>query len=121
MPFDDDTDFLRGIHPDWFNFQTQQIESWAFDNHPQTPNRMSVNWAEISSVEETIKYNPSCGVASITAKVCYQENQEIEHTPQDDNPAHCDVIGRKTLAIKRRLRNAAILLLAPTESTPPER
>ena len=78
---------------------------------------MSVNRAELSSVKETIKPNPCWGVASIDAKSCYQANQDIEYTPQDDNHAHCDVVGHKTLSIKRKLREAAKLLLPPTKSS----
>ena len=112
MAFQDTEQFLRKILPDWFDFELQEIQSWAFDNHPLTPDRMSVNWAKLSSVEHTA-VDPECGVASITAKVCYQENQVIERSPKEDNHSHCDVVGRKTKSIMRRLRNAAVLLLAP--------
>ena len=112
MTFNDNEHFLRRILPQWFNFDTQEIQSWAFANHPLTPDRMSINWEKLSSVKQTA-VDPGSGVASITAKVCYQENQDIEHTPQEDNPSHCDVVGLKNKTIQRRLRNAAVLRLAP--------
>ena len=119
MAFDDNEQFLRKILPVWFDFEKQEIQSWAFDNHPRTPDRMSVNWANLSSVEHTANADSGCGVASITAKVCYQEKQDIEYTPQEDNPAHCDVVGRKNKTTMRRLRNSAVLLLAPKYPTNP--
>ncbi|MCX6659166.1 MAG: hypothetical protein NTX81_02115 [Candidatus Bathyarchaeota archaeon] len=80
---------------------------------------MSVNWAILSSAEETAKAVPGAGVASITAGLCYRENQDIEYTPTNNNSAHCDVVGQKTKAVKRHLRDAAILLLPPGQPTSP--
>jgi len=114
LPFHDDEQFLRRIPHYQFNFEKQEIRSWAFANHPETPDRLSVNWKRLSSVEQTSKVEPGFGVASITAKVCYREDQVIEHRPEKDNHAHCDVIGEKNKARRRRLRNAARLLLPPT-------
>ncbi len=115
MRFDDDEQFLRGIHPDWFDFDKQKILSWAFDNHPLTPERMSVNWAKLSSIDDTVKANPVWGVASITAATFYKENQDVDYTPIETNIAHCDVIGHKSLSVRRRLRNAAKLLRSPSQ------
>ena len=120
MPFDDDEQFLRRIPHYQFNSEEQKIDSWAFANDPDTPDRLSVNWRQLSSVQQTARILPGSGVASITAEVCYREDQAIEHTPEEDNDAHCDVIGnKKSKARQRRLRDSAKLLLAPIQPDPP--
>ncbi len=115
MPFDDGEQFLRRIPYFHYDFKKQKIDSCAFANDPDTPDRFSVNWRRHSLVEETARVMPHSGVASMTAVVCYQEEQDIKHTPEAANYAHCDVIGdKKSKSRRRRLRNAANLLLAPT-------
>jgi hypothetical protein len=39
--------------------------------------------------------------------------QQIEHTPTKENPAHCDVVGRKTPRIRREFKNGAKWLRRP--------
>jgi hypothetical protein len=114
LVFDKREDFLRRVPWYQFNFEKQEIFVLAFRNHHSTPDRLSVNWAIHSSVKQTAEVLPGSGVASITAEVCYREKQEIEHTPEEENYAHCDVIGDKPSSVQRRLRNAARLLLPPT-------
>ena len=123
-PFSGDEEFLRRISPSHFNFSTQEIQSWAFDNLDDTPGRMSVNWSGLATVQETVQDHPGFGVASITARSCYDEKQGIEYTPVKDhpslrdNPAHCDVVGDKPKGVQRRLRNSVKALLLRPEAPP---
>lgn len=53
------------------------------------------------------------GVASFTAELCYSLNQEPKYTPKEDNPAHCDIIGRKTQSVTKKFRDCVKYLLYP--------
>ena len=98
--FADDDEFLRRI-PAWlFDFEKQEIQSWAFGND-EGSDRFSVNWAELSSIEHTVQGHPGFGVASLTASDFRIEEQDILHTPSPDNVAHCDVVGEKSSARTR--------------------
>ena len=74
LVFSDDDEFYRRI-PSWhFDFPNSRIFSQAFRKQ-----RLSVNWAARSSADETLKDHEEFGVASITAGVCYREEQTIEY------------------------------------------
>ena len=109
-------EFLRRIPPWLYDFDKQEVQSWAFANDDEYPDRFSVNWEKHSSVEHTLEGHSGFGVVSLTAGLLYSEKQEILHTPQTDSFAHCDVIGEKKKARQRRLRNSAKLLQQPTSS-----
>ena len=112
--FADDDEFLRRIPPWLFDFEKQEIQSWAFSNDKDRDS-FSVNWAELSSVEHTTQGHQGFGVASLTAHDFRIEEQVILHTRKPDNVAHCDVVGEKPKARQRKLRNMAMdkLLLQP--------
>ena len=74
---------------------------------------MSVNRMCLSSAEQTLCGHTGYGVVSLRADVMYNENQQILHTPTEDNVAHCDVVGAKPKSVRRRLRNSARLMVAP--------
>ena len=95
-------EFFRRIRPGQFNPNDNSISSAAF-----TPERMSVNWAARSTVEETLKGHEIDGLASILAELCWTLKQQIEHTPIVSNPAHCEVVGKKTKSIRRQFAKAA--------------
>lgn len=105
--------FLRRIHPMYYNPATGKVSFAAFQNTTHT-NRMSVNWVELSGIGETLRGYPAFGVASISAGLCWSLDQEIERTPVEDNPAHCDVIGDKPPAIRRKFRDMAEYLCYPS-------
>ena len=77
---------------------------------------MSVNWTALSTVEETLRGGEAYGIVSITADLCWKQNQDIEHTPVPNNHAHCDVIGRKTRAVKRAFKEGAVWLRMPKQT-----
>ncbi len=104
--FPDEDDFYRRIPPD--QFSEGKIHSNAFGGQ-----RLSVNWSGRASVDSTLEGFEGFGVASITAGICYQENQAIEPTPIQSNSAHCEIVGPKPRPVRRRLRKSAILLREP--------
>ena len=82
---------------------------------------MSVDWAEKSSPQETFnrwtRWGDDRGVASITAQLCWDNEQAIEYTPikgqagVPDNPAHSDVVGSGADRIRKRFSKGAKLLI----------
>ena len=112
LSFMPDDQFLRRIPPYYYNSATGKVSSAAFQNTSDT-NRMSVNFGRLSSVKHTLAGDSQCGVASITAELCWSLEQEIESTPKDTNPAHCDVVGEKPQRIRRKLREKASYLRYP--------
>jgi hypothetical protein len=74
-------EFLKWIAPIHIKHD-RSLSSAAFTNY-----RMSVNWAILSSIEETLGGREGHGVVSITAELWWSLNQEIERTPiPNDNP-----------------------------------
>ena len=103
--------FLRRIPP-WHLKGSGQISSAAFQNDDGTTS-FSTNWMKLSSVEDTLRNYPHFGVASISAKLCWELAQEIQWTPVNDNVAHCDIVGHKTESISKKFRNGAEYLVLP--------
>lgn len=106
-----DDKFLRRI-PWWHLKPTGEISSAAFQNDGET-NSFSTNWMKLSSIEDTLRNDPGFGVASISAKLCWELAQETRWTPVDDNVAHCDIFGHKTESISKKFRSGAELLVVP--------
>ena len=75
---------------------------------------MSVNWAAKSTVEDTLKPPGGHGVVSITAEICWSQQQNIEYTPKDGNLAHCEVVGKKGQLVRHAFRDGATWLRRPT-------
>ena len=117
--FSDNDEFLRRIPPALFDFEKQEIQSWAFSNDKDS-NSFSVNFRnEISSVEYIVENHTGYGVVSFTYDFLHNdEQQEVVFSKCDSNPAHCDVVGEKNKKRQRRLRNRAManLLLLPQKS-----
>jgi len=113
--FEPNDKFLRRIPPLYYNPTTKKISSAAFQNASGT-NRMSVNWMNLSSVDDTLRGYPRFGIASISAELCWTLKQEIERTGSDSEPAHCDVIGNKPPNIRKQFRDNAEYLRYPQNS-----
>ena len=112
LPFDLGDEFYRAINPIFFD--KGKILRAAFQNTTGT-DRMSVDWTRFSTPEIVLGNFPRWGggaaVALITARLCIEEcSQEIEYTPETENPAHCDVVGEKTPAIRKRFMEGCTLV-----------
>lgn len=108
-----DDQFLRRILPWHYDPTTGRVSPRAFANGRDT-NRMSVNWSALSPVEDTLREYPDFGVASLSAELCWSLDQQIEKTPVETNPAHCDVVREKPEPVKRRFRDNARYLRYPS-------
>ena len=118
--------FYRAIHPDWLKKRNGTISSGAFSKSSYD-NRMSMDWSEKSTIQEsydrTEKWGDCRGLASLTAKLCWDNCQAIffdpikDHPKLDDNPSHSQMansteppaMSEKRLK-KRLARNAKLLV-----------
>jgi len=104
--------FLRRIHPQHYDRNTGKVSSAAFQNTSGT-NRMSVDWTQLSTVEDTLSGYEGFGVASISADLCWSLSQQVERVPLQGNPAHCDVVGEKPKPVRRAFAHKAAYLRYP--------
>jgi hypothetical protein len=88
------------------------ISSAAFQNTSNT-DEMSVDLAKITTIEKTTLNNPKYGVASLMAIGARNLDQKVFHSPEQDNPAHSTVKGRKNARIKKALAKVATLIHFP--------
>ena len=65
--------------------------------------------APLSALDE----HPDFFLVSITANSARSQKQEVERTPLDDEPAHGDVVGKKTRGVRRALCAEAEWLKSP--------
>ena len=115
-----DDEFYRAFRPGLYKRDDGTISPGAFSNTTGT-DRMSVDWAERSSPEETFdrwtRWGDDRGVASITAELCWENEQSIEYAPikdqpgEPDNPAHSDVVGSDAPRLRKRIAKVAKLLI----------
>jgi hypothetical protein len=107
--------FYRAIHPDLIKGQGVSPGAFSNSTKPVHTNSMSVDWAERSTPQETFerwaKWGAGRGVASITFEVCWQNGQKIEYSPEQDNPAHSDVVGEKSDRTRKKLAKGAKLII----------
>jgi hypothetical protein len=63
---------------------------------------------------------PDHFLVSITADDARAQEQEVERTPVPEEPAHGDIVGKKTRGRSRALRDAAEWVKAPNGLCPEE-
>ena len=122
-PVPDDVDVHRLLHPDldvaWDHDEGRWVvKSSAFQNTAGT-NRMSVvcgdTLAELGRPpEDARRAMPDRYVAALTAGFVRREDQEVERTPTEEEPAHGDVVGDKARSRRRRFASAARWVVEPT-------
>ena len=76
--------------------------SQAFQNTSGT-NGMSVNLADDTTVEDTLRGYEDHFIVAFEAGPVRALNQGIVRRPLADNPAHAEVTGNKTKGVRRRL------------------
>ena len=88
---------------------------------------MSVDWSDKSTPEQTHErwqhWGDGRGVASITAGLCWNNQQQIEFTPNRNNPSHSDVFDARDATIsksrlRKRLAKGAKLVIAAIPGIP---
>jgi hypothetical protein len=108
--------FLRRI-PEYHLKPGGEISSAAFQNDRGT-NSFSTNWMKLTTIEDTLKNNPGFGLVSISAKLCWENQQTPVYAPVDENAAHCEIVGHKTESIRRKIRSGAEFLVYPKKLKP---
>lgn len=92
-PLQPDDEFYRAIRPEHLK-KNGKISPGAFSK-ATVNNRMSVDWAEKSTARETYErwehWGECRGVASITARLCWDNNQSMSFEKTTDNPSHTEV------------------------------
>ena len=95
-PLQPDDEFYRAIHPDYLK-KNGKISPGAFSKATANK-RMSVDWAENSTASQTYerweRWGECRGVASITAGLCWENNQSISFAQTVDNPSHSEVASK---------------------------
>lgn len=97
-----------------------RLSSGAFQNSTGTDG-MSVDLADTleregKNVESTINEHPGFGLVRLTAGFCMAEEQVVLRAPEDRNPAHGEVIGKKAHGRRKRFANAATWVIRPAKS-----
>jgi hypothetical protein len=94
-----------------------RISSGAFQNTSGTDG-MSVVMEDTlrdegRGAEELVAPYPGFGLVSLTAGLCVEEEQEVRRLPVDAEPAHGEVLGKKTKGRSRRFAAAADWVIRP--------
>ena len=106
-PIPDEDNLFRRVHSTQCNPTTGEIFSSAFDG-----DEMSVNWEKYSTAAQTANQH-SLAVVRLNAGYCRSLGQTVIHKPlcppesSEDNQAHSEVQGRKTKALRGKLRDNA--------------
>ena len=109
---------LRRISSLQYDAKKGTVHSKAFVNDKdkvtkERSDRHSVNWEELTSVEDTLVGHEGFGVVSLPASLYRQHKQDINHSPVCDNYGHCDAVGDKPGRTQKSLRDQATLIVAP--------
>jgi hypothetical protein len=95
------------------------VRDGAFKNFPHPERkRMSVVLGDtLEHLHRTIESvrggEPNYGVIAITTQVAREEDQRIERSPQDDEPAHGDVYGDKPTGRRKKFAAQAVWVVYP--------
>ena len=106
---------IRGLHLK----DDGRISPGAFSKTTGTI-RMSVDWSEKSTPQESIDRFPQWddrkAVASVTAETCWEQKQSLDYKPLLDNPAHSEVVGYDSNSLRKKLaRQAKIVYEIPDD------
>lgn len=114
-PFNDNDRCYRQI-PQMFiidnGVEAAYISAGAFDNTKGTL-EMSVDWALLSTPEESMARKPERAIGVFGKPVCDATGQECAYTPKEDNPSHCDIIGKKSEGKRKQFARATRIVIAP--------
>ena len=98
--------------------ESGEISSAAFQNAVGT-DEMSVDLARLTTPQTTALNESNYGVASFLAGVARELDQEVFHSPTQENVAHSTVKGEKTRSIRRKLGRKSTLILWPANIKTP--
>jgi hypothetical protein len=113
---------LRRIMPSWWGFDHNlgaiRPTSQAFDDHrsgtPMSVHLLAVLEQQGLSATAILEGHTGFALASITAGLVRQYGQGIRRMPLEADPAHAEVFGRKTQAVRRALAKHAVWIVQPS-------
>ena len=117
----DDDALLRRVPPHMIsrarNQDCVEVSSAAFTN-PSDGSGMSVTIrsaliAAGGRMEDVLAGYKGFGLVSLPVGSAREQNQIVIRKPLSDNPAHGEVIGRKTRGVTRALKQSAIWIVKP--------
>lgn len=107
----DADELYRRVAEYWIK-ENNLISSAAFTNTSDT-DEMSVDLSRLTTPQATTLNEPNYGVASFLASIARELDQEVFHSPNQDNLAHSTVKGKKTRSIRKKLGRKSTLILLP--------
>jgi hypothetical protein len=94
-----------------------RISSGAFQNTSGTDGMSVVMEDSLRNegrgAEELVAPYPGFGLISLTTGLCIEEEQEVRRLPVDEEPAHGEVLGKKTKGRSKRFAAAADWVIRP--------
>jgi hypothetical protein len=109
----------RRISPEWWQRDPStgeyRLTSAAFQNY-RNSNAMSVGIAdEIDGREETfLKGHEGYGIAAFKAGSARADcNQTVTRAPENEQPWHAHVLGKKTGSVQKCLKSASTIVVTP--------
>lgn len=114
----------RRIPPSHFVFDSNngafRPSSAAFDDHPNGSPMSVVLGKEVIAVsrlpESVLEGHQGFALAEISAGLARSVGQGIVRKPEDYEPAHAEVFGRKTDSIRRKLAKGSLWVIRPDQS-----
>ncbi len=119
----DDSNLLRRVCPQWLiyneNDEIERVSSAAFRNQKNSE-AFSVLIESVvldtgRNVVDVLNNYSGYGLASFTAGLARNCGQRIVPFPENNEPAHANVVGTKTKGISRRFASECRLVVLPTE------
>ena len=93
---------LLFIHPDQWNRRGSKLRPGS---NNFTDQEQSSDWNALKSPQHIVEERPGYGVVALSIAQCVSQEQTIKYTPViddkklPDNPAHCDIVGEKNIAL----------------------
>lgn len=106
--------YRRFLH--WHIRKDGRLSSSVFMNRKKKPDsELSVDLARLTTPANTQAVCPTMGVAEIAASVPFELGLRVEHSPdlENNNYAHCLIIGLESKSQCRKLAESARILLRP--------
>jgi len=111
-------DLYRRVAEYWIK-ESGEISTAAFQNAVGT-DEMSVDLGRLTTPKTTALDESNYGVASFLAGVARELEQEVFHSPTQDNVAHSTVKGQKTKSMRKKLSSQSKLILWPANIKNPQ-
>lgn len=121
VTINDDDQLYRRLHHSWV-YPDGTLKRLAYMLNGKPDGEASVDLARLTTPEESAQRGkPGFGVGVIIAGVPRALGFKVEYRPLTDNPAHCQIEGKNTRELCKKLAEATTpILIMPQKITPPE-